>query len=357
MNHTIVDTLSVTFPLSYFKEFCNSGKMEEARRVFGGDPYYLRKNIDESFTVEDMKNQFSVDLMADFVGEWFYDFLGVNVVIEQRWTSGRNYFKYGFRFDGGFLAWGGNNKVFNQFGETEFRPERVQIYFDATGCEKYINDQSCERLRSALLAHDGRISRCDLALDLMNGQRTVDDVENAYYDGLFSGNGRPPKCVRVEEKTRTKKGLPCRTAGDTLYVGSRQGGKYFRAYEKGKQLGDQDSKWLRLEVEYNTNNKRVISPDVLVKRDLAFAEAYTFCSMAVSILPASAAVDRLVQVVRVKSDIALDALSRHCQRSYGTLIHYLKSCRRVIKGRVVYGFSDSEIVDRLARVGRPARLA
>ena len=105
MNNSIIDTLSVTFPVTYFKEFCNSGRMEDVRRVFRGDPYYLRKNIDESATVAEMKEQHSVDLMADFVAEWLYDFLGVDVVIQPIWRSGRNYFTYGFNFEGG--SWRG----------------------------------------------------------------------------------------------------------------------------------------------------------------------------------------------------------------------------------------------------------
>ena len=355
MNNSIIDTLSVTFPVTYFKEFCNSGRMEDVRRVFRGDPYYLRKNIDESATVAEMKEQHSVDLMADFVAEWLYDFLGVDVVIQPIWRSGRNYFTYGFNFEGGFLAWGGNNRVYDQFGQLQLRPERVQVYFDATGCQKYINDSSCARLRSKLIENEGRISRCDVALDLMNGEVEIDDVEEAYFSGMFSGNGRPPKCVRVEEKT-----IGPKNAGDTLYVGSRLSGKYMRAYEKGKQLGDVNSPWVRVEIEYNTNNKRVISPDILINHDQAFCESYDYCDMimlafGVSVSPTTS--DKLVAVVREKTVISLDALNRHCRRSYGALIYYLKTVQREFKGQIINGYSDSEIVDLLSRSGRPARLA
>ena len=37
--------------------------------------------------------------------------------------------------------------------------------------------------------------------------------------------------------------------GRTLQIGCRTSDKMLRAYEKGKQLGDKNSDWLRIEVE------------------------------------------------------------------------------------------------------------
>ena len=61
--------------------------------------------------------------------------------------------------------------------------------------------------------------------------------------------------------------------GKTLYVGQRQNGKLCRVYEKGKQLGDPNSPWCRVEVEYR-GKSRVIPPDVLVRASSYLAGAY-----------------------------------------------------------------------------------
>jgi hypothetical protein len=62
----------------------------------------------------------------------------------------------------------------------------------------------------------------------------------AWRDGLFTLSGRPPKGRLIDDFEGG--------SGRTFYVGTREGGKLCRVYEKGKQLGDPQSKW-RAEVE------------------------------------------------------------------------------------------------------------
>ena len=45
--------------------------------------------------------------------------------------------------------------------------------------------------------------------------------------------------------------------GRTLQIGCRTSDKLLRAYEKGKQLGDKNSEWVRLEVELKRQNIRI----------------------------------------------------------------------------------------------------
>jgi len=353
MNNTIIDTMSVTFPVTYFKHFCCSTRLRAYKKIVPCKPTYLYEAMGSEATVEEIKQQFNVDIMAEFITEWLFDVTGQDIVVEPIWRKGRNYFTHGFNFPGGFLAWGGNNRVFNQFGEPELRPERVQLYFDATGCEKYFRtSEARQTLRKSLIDFEGRVTRLDVAYDLMDGQISIDSAEQAYYDGSFSGNGRPPKCVRVEEKTMGKK-----EAGDTLYVGTRQGGKYLRIYEKGKQLGDPSSKWVRVEVEYNTNNKRIISPDALVQLDQAFSEAYQYnADLLIKFANEECQViaDKVITAEKRSDEISLDSLLRHCQRSYGTLIYHLK---KKIDSAGRRQLSDSQIVGMLERIGQPSRLS
>jgi phage replication initiation protein len=96
-----------------------------------------------------------------------------------------------------------------------------------------------------------KITRCDLAYDDYAGGMTVDDVELLYDQGMFQAGGRAPGCeMRGDWKNPNGKGR-------TFYVGGRANGKYLRAYEKGMQLGDKTSPWVRLEVEFKSVNREL----------------------------------------------------------------------------------------------------
>src|SRR6185436_18889339 len=64
-------------------------------------------------------------------------------------------------------------------------------------------------------------------------------------------------------------------SGRSFYVGSRQGGKLCRVYEKGKQLGDAESKWTRAEVELHAKD-RVIPWDAVTEPVKYLAGSFPF---------------------------------------------------------------------------------
>lgn len=88
----------------------------------------------------------------------------------------------------------------------------------------------------------GRISRCDLAHDDYDGDaldvHALRELANA---GAFAEGGRPPKTRFISDEGH---GTGC-----TLYVGGK-GHKELCIYEKGKQQGMPDSRWVRLEVRF-----------------------------------------------------------------------------------------------------------
>ena len=90
----------------------------------------------------------------------------------------------------------------------------------------------------------GKITRIDLAVDDLTGEHSVNQVKAMYEAGNFSIGGRPPKYKHI-----------CSSDGDTFYVGRRGSGKYYRCYEKGRQLGDESSPWVRHEVEFHAQNR------------------------------------------------------------------------------------------------------
>jgi len=118
------------------------------------------------------------------------------------------------------------------------------------------------------MAVNPKISRVDLSHDDVEGSVTVDQVRQWYLDGAFDYRGSKPdqhfggNWDRVNGK------------GRTYYVGTRESGLMYRAYEKGKELGDKESPWLRHEVEYRAKNGRVIPFDVLLNPGAYLAGAY-----------------------------------------------------------------------------------
>ncbi len=113
-----------------------------------------------------------------------------------------------------------------------------------------------------------RITRVDLAHDDFNGSRYSCDKAVADFDaGLFNAGGRTPDIEqRGNWKTHNGKGR-------TVYVGNRKNGKFARIYEKGRQLGDKESEWVRVEVEFKSVD-REIPHDVLIDAGAYLAAAY-----------------------------------------------------------------------------------
>jgi phage replication initiation protein len=124
-------------------------------------------------------------------------------------------------------------------------------------------------VHSTLTELKARITRCDLALDFLNGEVTFEDLKGLYMGGDFNSGGRIPNYRELSSGNSSK--LHCE--GRTIEIGKRTNGKMFRGYEKGKQLGNQESEWLRLEVELGSRD-REIPHDVVLRPNEYFAGAH-----------------------------------------------------------------------------------
>lgn len=111
-----------------------------------------------------------------------------------------------------------------------------------------------------------RITRVDLAYDDFEGVRTVDDALEWHLAGQFTIR-RTPTCQLCGDW------LNPNGKGRSFYVGSRDNGKMLRAYEKGRQLGDPNSPWVRFEGELR-NVDRIIPFDVLLQAGAYLAAMY-----------------------------------------------------------------------------------
>lgn len=147
-----------------------------------------------------------------------------------------------------------------------------------------------------------RISRVDLAHDDYEGVYSVDRADADYEAGLFkqSAGGRMPE-VEHRGNWRRPSGK-----GRTLYIGHRRNGRFCRVYEKGKQLGDVDSTWTRIEVEYKSVDKE-IPFDVLLLPGEYLAASY----------PALGFIDAVQARIETKS--------REVKQSYKKMIEWLRT--------------------------------
>lgn len=176
-----------------------------------------------------------------------------------------------------------------------------------------------------------KLTRVDLAVDALQGEYTVEDAVNWYQAGEFNAGGRMPRHSLVGDWLEPR-------YGRTLEVGRRENGKMLRAYEKGRQLGDQGSSWTRFEVEIR-NNDRDIPLDIFTRTDEYFCGAYKCLSR---ILDSAA---ERIATHQKEGEISIDKLVDCGRASYGRLVTVLRGV-----------LSVDEVIECLARPGVPARL-
>ena len=183
----------------------------------------------------------------------------------------------------------------------------VHLELNAHGCARI---QDWNAVRVWCEAYGVRITRIDLAHDDFSGRTVSVAQARAWFDeGQFTTGGRAPNARLVDDLGSDR--------GKTLYVGQREHGKLCRVYEKGKQLGDPQSPWCRVEVEFR-GKSRVIPHDVLVRASDYLAGAYPCLAYLsqrqdkVRTLKKSAEISyaRMVECLRTQYGPALNAMLR-----------------------------------------------
>lgn len=181
-------------------------------------------------------------------------------------------------------------------------------------------------------ATKARITRVDLAHDDYIGRITLETLREWFEAGDFhAGRGHPPTGEYIDDFGSGR--------GKTLYVGQRKNGKLLRIYEKGKQLGDPASPWVRWELELH-NKDREIPLRVLLHPAEYLASAYPVTAWIHD------AQSRIETATR-STEIGIDVLTEYCRKSYGKLIWTLHH---------VQGLSAEEIVKKLSVEGIPNRI-
>lgn len=208
---------------------------------------------------------------------------------------------------------------------------RARLDISGMGCSRIFN---WAKVREWLEEQtEPTLTRVDLAVDCLEGEFTVDDCKEWYLSGDFATGGQYPRHNCVGDWCSSPS-----VYGRTFEVGRRENGKMLRAYEKGKQLGDSSSPWVRFEVEMR-NKDRDLPFDILTEPDKYFSGAYACLER---VLPAAA---ERIKTHQKEGEIAIEQAIEYAKTSYGQLIF----CMREL-------MTQEEIYEALHRPGVPKRL-
>lgn len=207
---------------------------------------------------------------------------------------------------------------------------RWMLQLTGKGCSM-VTDWSS--LRELLEGFQAKITRVDLAVDFLHGEHTVDDAVAMVDADQFTSCGRRPS-------TSVAGDWLDQVHGRTLYVGKAANGKMLRVYEKGKQLGDLSSDWVRFEVQFG-NRDRVIPYEALTDCDGYFAGAYPALEQ---LLHAAA---ESIPTTQTETQVNLGHLLYHLKRCYGKAIH---------QAQEIASATDTDLIDEMRVIGIPKRV-
>ena len=220
----------------------------------------------------------------------------------------------------GVFAWGGGS----QNG-------RVMLSLSGAGTQLV---EEWELLSEWIDTSNAKITRCDLAVDFIDGYYSIDDAIADYHAGNFkaAAGGSSPSAKLIHDMGSNE--------GKTFYIGKRENGKMLRIYEKGKQLGDILSNWVRAEVELH-NKDRVIPCDILLNPQAYWSGMNPAFS---ALIPFAT---KQVKTAKKVIEATLSSLSHYASVGYGKLLNSLM--------QLTDGDADA-VVNFLVQEGTPRRL-
>lgn len=287
----IIDYLTVVF---------NIDELHSQRKFSAPD--LLHKTIDDEISALIIKlTDFIPDLLACKDSKGLFGYTDAYSLTRGNQSAGK-------------LAFGGSQRG------------TCMVSLSGRGCSGVNMPKFSEFLETLPSAH---ITRCDIARDDLEGKLSVNDYVAKYKNGDFHTKGMQPSNKHI-----TSSG----GEGDTLYVGKMKNGKEVCIYEKGKQLGDKNSPWVRVEVRFS-NVDRIIPFFMLRSPDTFFAASYP------PLFDFSYFHDRL-QVIKKMAEISFESLTNYASMSYGKLINVM----------LEIGRTPEQIVQVLRRDGCPKRL-
>jgi DNA relaxase NicK len=240
----------------------------------------------------------------------------------------------------GLLAWGGDQ----QLGWT-------YASLSGAGCEFVESWDFFEAVVQALPEFGYR--RVDLTLDVRDGSCSHERTVAAYRSGGFDARGRRPPGDRIEPEDRER--------GCTFYVGNRKSWRFFRGYDKGRQIrqksgleglthidGVRVEDLYRLEVEFKAVDGMALPLDFVQCRDRYFAGAYPFLGTVLQGVEGSRPF-RIHRRHTIHTDLTRTLAS--CQRSYGPALKAALAVHGGNKEAVWSQIVGDQLTDRWVAAG------
>lgn len=269
--------------------------------TFSGDVVCTLRNLglpqsDQAFLEEAHETGDGIDQVAFSLAHAFFGGI-VGIDVDKELRGFRNFYTHHVRlFSGdqqiGFVALGG-----------ERQRGTFCIELTGAGCAHI---KAWAELRAKLESAGCRITRCDVAYDDFKGEHDLSHCEQLHADGAFTTRGRPPVLGRQGWSDQS---------GNTIYIGKNIGNQQLCVYEKGKQLGDPESPWVRWEARFGSKY-RTIPMDILT----APADFFLGHFPALDFIRATAR--RMVTHVKRAASSLTRAL-HWCKHQYGGLLNLL----------------------------------
>ena len=201
-------------------------------------------------------------------------------------------------------------------GQSTVRQDGIRtcrIELTGAGCKAFGGARSGHakrwlELRAKLESTAGRLTRVDVCADDYAGLYPISMAMQWLAAGEFDNRGQKVKRQLLNDFDSGD--------GKTLYIGSRQSEKFLRVYEKGRELGDPESEWVRYEAEFKASRRKELSLDILRDPDAYLRGAYPVLhfvrAMALRIDPTDAAAAACWKSCR-----------RHLRRQYGATLNFV----------------------------------
>lgn len=242
----------------------------------------------------------------------------IGFAVDVECETGRNFYDRCFMLENkaGFVCIGGQK-------------DTILIMINGVGCNYALLNWEFnlfERLRTLQRVV---ITRIDLAYDSFDKRwLTVDLFDTVHSKGGFNKGGRNPE-VEYRGNWKNPNGR-----GRSLYIGSRKSSKFCRIYEKGKQLGDPKSYWLRIEVEFKSRDI-YIPLSVLLHPTDYFIAAYP-CFFLIEESDFLSRYD-----TRNKNELlTFDKAFELVKKQYGRYLHFFRECYQ----------DDTELLNQLTNI-------
>lgn len=243
-----------------------------------------------------------------------------------RETKGKNGYDNGLEFGDkehenrnfGFVCWGGDT-------------QNGSIMFHFTGEGLTYARQDWEKLLFLLFKKWGgflKITRVDISHDFLRGEYQIEQAVEAWQTDKFTVRNTKPQAEMqgVDWLSGTKKGR-------TFYIGSKKSSRILYFYEKGKQLGDEESQWLRLELRQR-NKDYIIPIDVLLYAGDYLCTAYPYLQ---EILAYDSSEQHRFERVKKTNGVAIEHVVKYAKMQVSPAIKMLRQ----------FGLDDETIVDKL----------